>query len=95
MARLASFIDPATGVRFQPVRARHVRDDGSVGRVLPFAEELVKAWTARDGVDRRLLLRGRAFNVPEATYHALVPAVRAALDARMGEHAGVFEEARS
>lgn len=67
------------GNRFQPVRIRARRYDKTLGRVLPFGEALLREWEKLDGVDRRLLLRRAAVNVPLETYQQLAPLARAAL----------------
>lgn len=67
------------GNRFQPVRMRARLFNGTLGRVLPFGEALLREWEKLDGVDRRFLLRQGAMNVPFETYQQLAPLARAAL----------------
>lgn len=78
LGRLLPIAD-AAGNEFQPVRVRHRRHDGTLGPAQPFAEELLRAWSALDGVDRRFLLRQAAVNVPLAIYQQLAPIARARL----------------
>ena len=72
-------VTDAEGNRFQPVRVRARRFNGTLGHVLPFGEQVLRAWSELDGVDRRFLLRQGAVNVPLAIYQQLAPIARARL----------------